>query len=120
MDQFYGIEINEFPVYVAQTAMWLTDHQMNMKLGDMFGQAYARLPLQKSALIHHGNALTTDWNDVIPAPKCSYILGNPPFVGAKYMDKKQRSEIKNLQPKLKGIGNITIKTQHWRNSITPP
>lgn len=93
VDQFFGIEINEFPVRVAETAMWLVDHQMNMKLGDMFGKAYARLPLQKSAKIYHGNALTTDWNEVIQAKDCSYIIGNPPFIGSKNMTKEQRNEL---------------------------
>lgn len=104
VDQFYGIEINEFPVYVAQTAMWLVDHQMNMKLGDMFGQAYARLPLQKSAIIYHGNALTTDWNDVIPASKCSYILGNPPFIGHHLQEKEQKKEMTDVLSDLKAAG----------------
>ena len=106
VDQFYGIEINEFPVYVAQTAMWLTDHQMNMKLGDMFGQAYARLPLQKSALIHHGNALTTDWNDVIPAAKCSYILGNPPFIGKQNRTPEQTEDLIGVFQKAKNAKEL--------------
>lgn len=106
VDQFYGIKINEFPVRVAETAMWLVDHQMNMKLGDMFGKAFARLPLQKIAKIHHGNALITDWNDVIAAEKCCFVLGNPPFIGSKYMSKQQSIEIKSLMPTLRGIGNL--------------
>lgn len=96
VDQFYGIEISEFPVRIAETALWLMDHQMNMRLGDMFGKAYARLPLQKKAVIHHGNALTTDWNDVISAAKCSYILGNPPFIGYSYRTKEQAKEVQKI------------------------
>jgi type I restriction-modification system DNA methylase subunit len=65
VDQFYGIEIEEFPAHIAEAAMWLTDHQMNMKLSESFGQALTRLPLKKSAHIHHGNALTTDWKEFI-------------------------------------------------------
>ncbi|HMQ11012.1 MAG TPA: N-6 DNA methylase [Oligoflexia bacterium] len=102
VDQFYGIEISEFPVYIAQTAMWLIDHQMNMKLGDMFGQAFARLPLQKTANIYHGNALTVDWNEVIPASKCSYIFGNPPFIGKAYRNNEQQSEMKKIFKSTKG------------------
>ena len=93
VDQFYGIEMNEFPVHIAQTALWLVDHQMNMKLGDLFGQAYARLPLDKSANIHHGNALRIDWNTIIPAQKCSYILGNPPFIGKQNRSKEQTQDL---------------------------
>lgn len=93
VDQFYGIEINEFPARIAETAMWLTDHQLNMKLGDMFGKAYARLPLQKSADIRHKNALELDWNDVVPASKCSFILGNPPFIGKQNRDKGQTADM---------------------------
>lgn len=96
VDQFYGIEINEFPARIAETAMWLTDHQLNMKLGDMFGKAYARLPLQKSAHIHHNNALRLDWKDVLPASRCSYILGNPPFIGKQNRDKEQTEDISHV------------------------
>ncbi len=96
VDQFYGIELNEFPVRVAETAMYLVDHQMNMKLGDMFGKAYARLPLQKSAKIHHGNALEIPWSDVISPDKCSYILGNPPFIGKSMREAPQTADIERV------------------------
>lgn len=75
VEQFYGIEIEEFPARIAEAAIWLVDHQMNMKFSDSFGQAYVRLPLTESAHIYHGNALTTDWANVLPPDKCSYILG---------------------------------------------
>lgn len=104
VDQFYGIEINEFPARIAETAMWLTDHQLNMKLGDMFGKAYARLPLQKSAHIHHENALELDWNKVLPASKCNFILGNPPFIGKKEQDKGQKADINRVFSGVKGVG----------------
>lgn len=93
VDQFYGIEIEEFPARIAEAAMWLVDHQLNMKLSERFGQAFVRLPLTESAHIHHGNALTTDWADVLLPEKCNYILGNPPFVGSKYMSAEQRKEL---------------------------
>ena len=83
VDQFYGIEIEEFPVRIAEAAMWLVDHQMNMRLSESFGQAFVRLPLQKSAHIVHGNALRIDWKTVIAPEKLSYILGNPPLWARK-------------------------------------
>lgn len=94
VDRFYGIEINEFPARIAETALWLTDHQMNMKLGDIFGQAFARLPLKATPHIHHANALNCNWADVIPPQNCSYILGNPPFVGKAQRDKDQQNDMK--------------------------
>ncbi|MCB9981165.1 MAG: class I SAM-dependent DNA methyltransferase [Rhodospirillales bacterium] len=104
VDQFYGVEIEEFPARIAESAMWLVDHQMNMRLSESFGQAYVRLPLTESAHIYHGNALTTDWADVLPPEKCSYILGNPPFVGSKYMTPLQRKELLAIFNDVKGAG----------------
>ena len=93
MDQFYGIEIEEFAAHIAEAAMWLVDHQMNMKLADAFGQVFLRLPLKKSAHIIHGNALQLDWKTVIAPEKLSYMLGNPPFIGNSYQTTKQKEEI---------------------------
>ena len=82
VDQFYGIEIEEFPAQIAQVALWLVDHQMNVRVSEEFGNYFARIPLVSTPHIVHGNALRVDWNDVLPAERCSYVLGNPPFVGA--------------------------------------
>lgn len=92
VDQFHGIELWEFPAQVAQVALWLTDHQMNLKVSEEFGSYFARIPLKQAANIVHGNALRMDWNDVLPAERCSYVLGNPPFIGAKFMDDTQRED----------------------------
>ena len=92
VDAMYGIEINEFPARIAEVAMWLVDHQMNQRLGEAFGVYIARLPLKKSPHIHHANALRTDWHTVLAPEKCSYVLGNPPFVGAKYQSDAQRAD----------------------------
>ncbi len=86
VDQFYGIEYDEFPAKIAEVALWLMDHQMNMRISEEFGQYYARLPLRKSAKIVHGNALQTDWESVVPKEELSYILGNPPFLGHHYQN----------------------------------
>ncbi|WP_342129006.1 DNA methyltransferase [Hydrogenophaga sp. OTU3427] len=92
VDQFHGIEIEEFPAQIAQVALWLMDHQMNLRVSEEFGLYFARIPLKSTPHVVHGNALQLDWNDVLPAERCSYVLGNPPFVGAKYMDDAQRED----------------------------
>ncbi len=105
VDQFYGIEIEEFPAQIAQVAMWLTDHQMNRALSDEFGKYFDRLPLKSTPHIRHGNALQIDWQDVLPSARCSYVLGNPPFVGAKYMGDAQRTDVAKV---FAGIDNAGL------------
>lgn len=90
VDQMYGIEIEEFPALIAQTALWLTDHQMNMEYTAQSGVATKRLPLIASATIVNTDALKIDWSDVISPEKLNYILGNPPFLGSKLMTLEQR------------------------------
>ena len=92
VDQFYGIEIEEFPAQIAQVALWLMDHQMNLLVAEQFGEYFARLPLVKAPTIVHDNALRVDWNEVVPRENLSYILGNPPFGGKHYQNKEQRSD----------------------------
>ena len=106
VSQFYGIEIEEFPARIAEAAMWLVDHQMNMKLSNYIGQAFVRLPLTQSAHIYFGNALKTNWDEVLAPEKCSYILGNPPFVGSKYMNKEQRKELLGVFNNIKGSATL--------------
>jgi hypothetical protein len=91
--QFYGIEIEEWPVRIAEVAMWLMDHQMNAELFERFGQIKATTPLMSSPHIVHANALRIDWSEVLPATQCTYILGNPPFVGARYQNPSQREDM---------------------------
>ena len=105
VDQFYGIEIEEFPAQIAQVALWLVDHQMNLRVSEEFGLYFARIPLVTSPHIVHGNALTLDWNQVLPASRCSYVLGNPPFVGAKYMSDTQRADTRAV---FTGIDNAGL------------
>jgi hypothetical protein len=96
VDMMNGIEIEEFPARIAEVAMWLIDHQMNMLMSMEFGQYYARLPLKKSANIVHADSLEYDWQDVVPKESLSYIIGNPPFIGSKLMTQHQRDQIKRL------------------------
>ncbi len=93
VDQMYGIEIEEWPARIAEVAMWLMDHQMNLLLSEAFGEYFVRLPLKKSPRIHYGNALRTDWNDVLAARECSFILGNPPFIGKKARSASQKQDM---------------------------
>ncbi len=91
VDQFYGIELEEFPARIAEVAMWMIDHIMNNRMSLAFGQIFTRIPLTKSPHIHHGDALELDWNDVLPAHQCGYVLGNPPFVGHQWRTKEQQA-----------------------------
>ena len=104
VDQFYGIEIEEFPAQIAQVALWLADHQMNLRVSEEFGLYFARIPLKTSPRIVHGNALTLDWNAVLPAERCSFVLGNPPFLGKKEQSTEQKSDFKTVMGHIKGFG----------------
>ena len=96
VDQFYGIEIGEFPARIAETALWMMDHIMNNRLSLEFGQTYARIPLQTSPHIVHGDALETDWAELLPPEDCSFVFGNPPFIGQSYQSKEQREQMRKL------------------------
>ncbi len=79
VDQFYGIEYEEFPARIAEVAMWMMDHIANNEINEAFRLNYARIPLKDSAHILHGDALEADWSALLPAERCSYIMGNPPL-----------------------------------------
>ena len=81
VNQFYGIEIGEFAVRIAETALWMMDHMLNNRLSLEFGETYVRIPLEKSAHLVCGDALEVDWAEVLDPADCSYVLGNPPFGG---------------------------------------
>jgi len=116
VDQFYGIEIEEFPAQIAEVAMWLMDHQMNSFVRDRFGEYYIRIPLRKSATIVCANALTTDWESVVPKDELSYILGNPPFVGARLMSPEQKADLNRVFGDLKGSGNLDLVTAWYKKA----
>lgn len=92
VDQFYGIEVEEFPCRIAEVAMYLTDHLANQQLSEEFGLYYARFPLRAAAHIHYDNALRIDWTKVLDPANCSYLLGNPPFVGMNRMSDEQQAD----------------------------
>ena len=93
VDQFYGIEIEEFPARIAEVALWMMDHIMNARLSADFGQSFLRIPLKASPNIRHGDALQLDWAEILPPERCSYVLGNPPFIGAKMQSEAQRKQV---------------------------
>ena len=116
IQQFYGIEINDFAVTVAKTALWIAEAQMlkeTMSFTDDIGAHF--LPLKTYVNIVEGNALRMDWNDVLPARECSYIMGNPPFVGARLMSISQKDDInKVFGSNWKNSGNLDYVAS-WYN-----
>ena len=112
VDQFYGIEIGEFPARIAATALWMMDHIMNNRLSLEFGQTYARIPIEKSPHVHCADALEIDWADVLPPGECSYVFGNPPFGGAKFQSPEQRAQVRRVAS-LGGSGGTLDYVAAW-------
>ncbi len=110
VDQFYGIELNEFPARIAETALWMMDHIMNNRLSLEFGQIYARIPLQTAPHIVNGDALEIDWEELLPARQCSFVFGNPPFVGAKFQTQEQREQVRRIASLGKSGGTLDYVT----------
>ena len=110
VDQFAGIEYEEFPARIAEVAMWLIDHQMNMLVSSEFGQYFVRLPLKKSAKIVHADALETNWENVVSKNELSFIIGNPPFIGSKIMKQSQRDQIVKQFDNADGSGVLDYVT----------
>ena len=109
IQQFYGIEINDFAVSVAKTALWIAESQMLEETKDIFYADWDFLPLKTYTHIHEGNALTMDWNNVIPNYACHYIMGNPPFIGASMMNKEQKEEAVSIfgkRPRTRSIDYV--------------
>ncbi|HPB32505.1 MAG TPA: class I SAM-dependent DNA methyltransferase, partial [Candidatus Sumerlaeota bacterium] len=93
-----------WPARIAETALWLTDHQMNTELSLATGNLFQRIPLRAAPHIRCANALRMDWNELIPAKECSCILGNPPFVGAKYQTSEQKEDVKHVAGQMNNSG----------------
>ena len=110
VDQFYGIELGEFPARIAETALWMMDHIMNNRLSLEFGQTYTRIPLTSSPHIVHGDALEMDWVEVLPPEECSFVFGNPPFGGAKYQSPEQREQVRRVARLGKRSGTLDYVT----------
>ena len=106
ISQFYGIEINDFAVTVAKTALWIAESQMMKETEDVVHMTLDFLPLKSYANIVEGNALRTEWTDVIPKHELDYIMGNPPFVGARMMGAEQKDDVNAIFPGWKNAGNL--------------
>ena len=120
IQQFYGIEINDFAVKVAKTALWIAEAQMwneTKKIVSSIGSINDFLPLESYDNIYEGNALRVDWNEILPNTKCNYIMGNPPFVGARLMNEEQKIDIFNIFLGIKGLGNIDYVGCWYKKSV---
>ncbi len=96
ISQFFGIEINDFAVTVAKTALWIAENQMMKKTAEIIFGNYEFLPLKTNAFIHEGNALRVDWESIVPKQQLSYIMGNPPFIGARNQNSSQKSDLEQV------------------------
>ena len=112
VDQFYGIEIGEFPVRIAETALWMMDHFMNNRMSLEFGETYARIPLETSPHIRHGDALEIDWTELLGPEDCAFVFGNPPFGGAKFQSNTQRAQVRRIAD-LGGSGGTLDYVTAW-------
>ena len=110
VDQFYGIEIGEFPARIAETALWMMDHIMNNRLSLEFGQSHVRIPLEDAPHILNRDALEVDWGDFLPPEECSFVFGNPPFVGAKFQSEQQRAQVRRIAALGKSGGTLDYVT----------
>ena len=103
VNQFYGIELGRFSSKIAEISIWMMDHLMNIELTRLFGKKSYRIPLKEKPHIVCGDALEINWNDILPADKCNYILGNPPFGGSSTINSLQKSQILKLTNKYKDV-----------------
>jgi hypothetical protein len=116
VNQFYGIEIEEFPAQIAQTALWLMDHQMNMRVSEEFGQYFRRLPLKTSPTIVCANALKLDWRETVRPNELNYILGNPPFGGKQYQSDRQKEDMARTFSDVQGAGVLDFVAAWYRKA----
>ena len=107
INQFYGIEINDFAVTVATTALWISESQMLAETEQIIKHDIDFLPLKANANIHEGNALRIDWETVVPKDKLNYIIGNPPFVGFTFMTKEQKADVEFIYPGIKNLDLVS-------------
>lgn len=118
INQFYGIEINDFACSVAQTALWIAESQMMAATDEIVGFTLDPLPLKTYTNIHEGNALRMDWNEVIAPEELDYIMGNPPFLGARIMSAEQKDDLISVfGAKWKNIGNMDYVTGWYKKSL---
>ncbi|MBR0156642.1 MAG: class I SAM-dependent DNA methyltransferase [Clostridia bacterium] len=118
ISQFHGIEINDFAVTVAKTALWIAESQMMKETEDIIYANLEFLPLKTNANIVEGNALRLDWNEVVPKEKLNYIMGNPPFVGARLMSPEQKDDVISIfGAKWKNVGNLDYVCCWYKKAV---
>ncbi len=124
VEQMYGIELDESAAHIAQVAMWITDHQMNLEAASRFGSTRPSVPLVQSPHIRQGNALRFDWADVLDPKTCSFIVGNPPFIGRQYQTAEQKQDLELVYGSAKSVGVLDyvaawyVKAAHYMQSNT--
>lgn len=117
IQQFYGIEINDFAVTVAKTALWIAESQMMEETKNIvYGFNDDFLPLKTYVNITEGNALRLDWNNVISKSRLNYVMGNPPFVGARWMNKDQKKDMEYVFQGIKDFGNLDFVTAWYKKA----
>ena len=115
--QFYGIEINDFAVTVAKTALWIAESQMMKETEEIVHMHLDFLPLTSYANIVEGNALRVDWESVVPKDKLNYIMGNPPFIGARLMGQPQKDDINEIFKGWKNAGNLDYVSCWYKKAV---
>lgn len=116
VSQFYGIEIDDSAAHIAQVAMWITDHQMNLEAAAMFGSTRPTVPLLDSPTIARENALRLDWSAVLHPSKCAYLLGNPPFAGKQNQTAEQKSELNDVFDSARGVGVLDYVASWYKKA----
>ncbi len=116
VDQFYGIEIEEFPAKIAEVSLWLMDHQMNNAVAAEFGHDFQRIPLKKTATIRHANSLRIDWEEILNSKKCNFIIGNPPYYGSKLLDDNQKEDMAIVCGEIDGFGVLDYVSAWFKKS----
>ena len=117
INQFYGIEINDFACSVAQTALWIAESQMLQETDELVDFELDPLPLKTYTNIREGNALRIDWNEVVPVGELNYIMGNPPFLGARIMSSEQKDDLLSIfGAKWKNVGNMDYVSGWYKKS----
>ena len=115
--QFYGIEINDFAVSVARTALWIAESQMMKETEDIINMNLDFFPLTNYPNIVEGNALRIDWEDVVAKNELNYIMGNPPFVGTAYQSEDQKNDVKNIFKGVKKSGKLDYVACWYKNRL---
>lgn len=116
VDQFFGIEHEEWPARIAEVALWLTDHQMNVIATERLGERLERLPLECAPRIVVDNALRVDWDTVLPRAQCRYVMGNPPYAGKKEQTPDQKEDLARIWNGVPGAGDLDYVTCWYRKA----